>query len=196
MTLQREEADGRMARRTRVDRRPVPPHDNSSRIIGLAIVTVVTLGLMLGWFWASVGERGLLADEPSAPAPAPQAPAEPPPAGEGADASAQAPAAPQTPEAPISNQLRSRDWLLSPYALVNDDGQLLITGTLTNVSDNTASARVTVFVYAGGTPIASASGEVLEVESSGSAEIELPSGSPWVAGSKVLLVQAEPLPPS
>jgi hypothetical protein len=196
VTVQREgEVDESMAEhRGSVDRRPTAPHDNSSRLIGLAIVTVVTLGLMVGWFWSAVGNGDELA---VAPAPAPSAAPAPDPAPvEDGGSAALAPTPVATPPAPGSNQLRSRDWLLSPYAVVSNDGELVITGTLTNLGNDEDSARVRVFVYAQGNPVALATGEVLQVPADTGVEVTLPSGSNWVGGSKVLLLETAPVPPS
>jgi hypothetical protein len=195
VTVLREgEVDERMRqRRTYVDRRPVPPLDHSNVLMGLAIVTLLTMGMMLGWFWWAVGDRDPVSAQPPPAAPTPVSP---PGAPDGSGAAAAAPTAVATPPAPISNQLRSRDWLLSPYAIVSADGELQITGTLTNLGNSPDSTRIRVFVYRSGDPIAQGTQDVVDVPADSAVEIALPTGAAWVSGSKVLLVQAEELPPS
>lgn len=181
----------------RVDRRPPAPSDNSSRLVGLAIVTVAVLGLMAGGFWSLVSGEGLLNRTETqetvaeAPAPGPEAaPAEPAPA----EAPAPAPAPDVAPPpAPPKNELRVNDWLLSPYAIVQENGKLIVTGTLENRSDVTRSTLMRVFVYVDGNWVATGTGEIRDVPPGESVEVSLPSGSDWTAGNKVLLVSPSDL---
>ena len=196
-----EPSDGeKKPKRSYMDRRPQPRTDNTSRIVGLAIVTVAVLGLMVGGFWSLLSGTGFVDRDEIVPAaeeqdqsaaePAP-APAEPP-----AD---EAPAEPgevviediPAPAAPASNELANNDWLLSPYAIIKDDNQLVVTGTLKNRSPEARSAIMRVFVYVNGSHVATGVGEVRDVGPNASVEVSLPSGAEWAPGNKVLLVWPE-----
>ena len=176
-----------------VDRRPPAAHDNSAKLLGLGAVTALVVLMMGVMFWvlAANDNRGdleqLAQDEDSQAA---AAPAEPAPAPAPEPAPAPKPVA--VPPAPAQSELTSNDWLLARYALIKEGGNLTVTGTVQNLADAQRSATLRVFVYANGAHIATGTGEVRGVPGGSTAEVSLPSGTPWSAGD-VILVQAEDL---
>ena len=174
-----------------VDRRPPADQDHSNRFLGLAVATGVVLVMMTAVFWSLAAtdatdeaqqspqsDAAVVAAPTAAPTPTPTP----------------TPAAPVTPPAPASSELSGNEWVLSPYAIVNDGSALVVTGTMKNFAAAKRSATVRVFVYVNGQPVATAVGEIKDVPSGGSVEVSLPSGTPWVTGNKVLLATAENLP--
>ncbi len=174
-----------------VDRRPPAATDNSSRFAVAAVVTCAVIGLMVAAFWAMAATQPVVE---SAPPPASEEPTEPDPVAEPEPEPAPEPP-PEVviPPAPASNQLSSNEWLLSPYAIVREGGNLTVTGTVQNLAAAQRSATLRVFVYVGGFHVATGAGEVRDVAGGGRVEVSLPSGIPWTAGNKVLLVTAEDL---
>lgn len=177
-----------------VDRRPAPAHNNRPKLFAVAVATGTVLVVMSTFFWAMAHTEPV--DQITAlPAevtqsPEPVAEPTPPPTPEPAPT----PVTVEVPPAPASNKLTSNDWVLSPYAILRQDGNLLVTGTLQNRAAEARSASVNVFVYVDGQPVATGSGTVQNVPADSSIEVELPSGTPWTAGNKVLLLQADDLP--
>lgn len=93
------------------------------------------------------------------------------------------------PAFPGSNQLRSGDWLLSRYSISQDNGKLVIEGTVQN--DGAAgSTTLTAYYYIDGKAVAVATGETGEVPAGGSAQVTLTSDDAWQPGNPVLVVQA------
>ena len=96
----------------------------------------------------------------------------------------------QAPAFPGSDQLRSGDWLLSQYAITQDNGKLVINGTVVNSGDRAASTELTVFYYVDGKAVAVASGSTGEVPAGGSTSVTLSSQDAWQPGNPVLVVEA------
>lgn len=173
------------------DRRPAPSHDNRPKLIAAAVATGTVLVVMSTFFWAMAHtdpNSAITAVPPAvtaSPEPSPAATAEPAPE------PTPTPTAVETPPAPTSNELTSNDWVLSPYAVIREQGNLVVTGTLQNLAAADRSATIRVFVYVSGSPVAVGVGEVRDVPAGQSVEVALPSGAAWTAGNKVLLVQAE-----
>ncbi len=176
-----------------VDRRPPAAHDNASKLLGLSVVTVAVVGMMSVLFWvlaandSDPGDALAIggAEESAAaaePAPEPSAPSPTP-----------TPTPVTTPPAPAQNQLDSNDWLLSPYVIIQEAGDLTVTGTIQNLASAPRSAVIRVFVYVDGTPIGTGTGEVRDVPGGGTLEVSLPSGTRWQPGNKLLLVEASDL---
>lgn len=174
-----------------VDRRPPPANDNSGRLLGLGAVTFVVIGIMAALFWVLAANDSGRAPRELTASPAPSAtPAEPAPA----PTPTPTPTQVEVPPAPAKNELSSNEWLLSPYAIVQENGNLVVTGTVQNLAAPARSATMRVFVYVDGNPVATAVGEVRDVQGGGSLEVSLPSDTAWTAGNKVLLVSAVDLP--
>lgn len=94
------------------------------------------------------------------------------------------------PAFPGSDQLRSGDWLLSQYSISQDNGKLLIDGTVVNSGSKAASADLTVYYYIGGEAVAVATGKTGEVGPGKSASVTLTSEDDWQPGNPVLVVEA------
>ena len=101
-----------------------------------------------------------------------------------------APDASEAPANPGSDQLRSGDWLLSRYSISQDNGKLVINGTVQNSGSEAASTELTVFYYINGEAVAVASGSTGEVAPGGSAEVTLTSDDAWQPGNPTLVVKA------
>ena len=167
-----------------VDRRPNPAKDNSPRLALLAGATVLAVGAMSLMFWLMASGAPPATEEP--------VDAAPPAAASNAPTPTPTPEPTSTiPAAPPANELVSNEWLLSPYAVQQDNGNLVVTGTLQNLSDTSRSATVTVYVYVSNQMIAAATGQVADVAAGESVEVSFPSGMAWQPGSKVLLVVAQ-----
>ena len=100
------------------------------------------------------------------------------------------PAPTQAPAFPGSDQLRSGDWLLSQYSISQDNGKLVINGTVVNSGSKAASTDLTVYYYVNGEAVAVASGSTGEVAPGASTSVNLTSDDPWQPGNPVLVVQA------
>lgn len=180
-----------------MDRRPAAAHDNSPKLVGLGLVTAVVVAAMgvLFWLMAATDDRGNVPqasgeDQP----PASAAPTEPAPAQSPAPKPKPSPTpTPVTvPPAPSQSELSSNEWLLAQYAIVKEDGDLTVVGTVQNLASAQRSATIRVFVYANGSHIATGTGTVSAVPGGATTQVSLPSGTPWAAGD-VLLVEAEDL---
>ncbi|MFN8183880.1 MAG: protein kinase [Candidatus Nanopelagicales bacterium] len=138
---------------------------------------VVAAGLLA----VVVGYLGVSAISPDGQSPAP-----------GARQSQQAPqqGVEQAPAFPGSDQLRSGDWLLSRYAITQDNGRLVINGTVVNSGSQAASTDLTVYYYVDGKAVAVASGSTGEVPAGGSTSVTLTSQDAWQPGNPVLVVEA------
>lgn len=151
------------------------------------MVIALMMGVMF-WVLAANDERGDLdqvaagegqaAAAPAQPAPKPKPKPKPKPIA--------------VPPAPAQTELTSNDWLLARYALVKEGGNLTVTGSVQNLSEQQRSATLHVFVYADGKHIATGSGDVRGVQSGGRVQVSLPSGTKWRAGD-VILLQADNL---
>ena len=170
-----------------VDRRPPPATDNSSKYAAVIAATAVAVLAMAGAFWAMAATGGTSAAPEAAEAPAPAPEPEP---------TAVAPEPTPTPEpvsvppAPGSNQLTDNEWVLARYAIVQEAGNLTITGTVKNLAAAQRSTTMRVFVYVDGSHVATGTGDVVDVPGGGSLEVSLPSDTAWTPGNKVLLVAA------
>ena len=102
------------------------------------------------------------------------------------------PSAPDAPAAPSGDQLRSGDWLLESYRLVNAGSDLSVTGTVRNNGTAAGSADLTVWVYlADGTSLGSVQTTVQDVPAGGTVQVTMTGDAVWKAGPKVVLLQAE-----
>ena len=178
-----------------VDRRPPAAHDNSPKLLGLGMVTALVIMAMgvLFWLMAATDDRGGVdqaaeGDQPLASA----APAAPAPSEEPTPEPTPTPTPVTVPPAPSESQLSSNEWLLAQYAIVKEDGNLTVVGTVQNLASAQRSATIRVFVYSDGLHIATGTGQVSGVPGGGTTQVSLPSGTPWKAGD-VLLVEAEDL---
>ena len=96
----------------------------------------------------------------------------------------------EVPAFPGSDQLRSGDWLLSQYAITQDNGKLVINGTVQNSGSKAASTDLTVYYFVDGEAVAVATGSTGEVPAGGSASVSLTSDDAWQPGNPVLVVEA------
>ena len=103
----------------------------------------------------------------------------------------EAPSAGEAPANPGSDQLRSGNWLLSQYSISQDNGKLVINGTVQNSGNKSASADLTVFYYVNGEAVAVATGSTGEVAAGSSAQVTLTSEDDWQPGNPTLVVQAD-----
>jgi len=102
----------------------------------------------------------------------------------------QTPQPQEAPAFPGSDQLRSGDWLLSQYAISQDNGKLVINGTVQNSGSKAASTDLTVYYYVDGQAVAVATGSTGEVAPGASANVTLTSDDAWQPGNPVLVVEA------
>ncbi len=97
---------------------------------------------------------------------------------------------PQGPAAPSKDQLRSGDWLLSSYAIEQEDGNYVVTGTVQNDGSAAASTDLAVYLYIGGEQVGVVSGSTGDVPAGGSAPVRLTGDSEWQPGQPTLAVEA------
>lgn len=103
---------------------------------------------------------------------------------------ADAPSPSDAPANPGSDQLRSGDWLLSQYSISQDNGKLVINGTVQNSGNKAASTDLTVSYYVNGEAVAVATGSTGQVAPGGSAQVKLTSEDDWQPGNPTLVVEA------
>jgi serine/threonine protein kinase len=102
------------------------------------------------------------------------------------------PSARKAPDAPPSDVLRSGDWLLASYRLINDGTDLSISGTISNTGSTAGSADLTVWVYlADGTSLGSVETTVTDVPAGGSVQVNMTGDALWAPGAKVVLLEAD-----
>ena len=151
------------------------PVARSRRRVGKPIA-VVAAGLVA----AGLGYAGFSAlDNGTPPAPEPTA-----------TATATSGGITNAPAFPGSDQLRSGDWLLSQYSISQDNGKLVIDGTVRNDGASAASTTLTAYYYIDGQAVAVATGQTGDVPAGGSAQVTLTSKDAWQPGNTVLAVQA------
>ena len=97
------------------------------------------------------------------------------------------------PPAPGSDQLRSGDWLLESYRLDNTTDGLVVSGTVRNRGDATASADLLVWVYADGEPLGSVTTTVTDVAAGAVVPVTMRGDAVWKAGTKRVILEATPL---
>ena len=97
------------------------------------------------------------------------------------------------PGAPTPGQVaRSGDFALSGWEIVNEaDGTMSVTTNVKNNGTEAASGFATVFVYADGVPIGSASGELPEIPAGGTAEVTLTGDDQWQPGQKTVTLDVQ-----
>jgi serine/threonine protein kinase len=112
-------------------------------------------------------------------------------AGTGSGISTDAPAsASDAPPAPSKDQLKDGNWLLATYRLDNTDDGLVVSGTVTNTGDATASADLTTWVYLGEESLGSVATTVADVPAGASVPVTMTGDAVWKKGQKVVLLQA------
>lgn len=100
------------------------------------------------------------------------------------------PSANEAPANPGSDQLRSGNWLLSQYSISQDNGKLVINGTVQNSGNKASSTDLTVFYYVNGEAVAVATGSTGEVPAGSSTQVTLTSEDDWQPGNPTLVVEA------
>ncbi len=109
----------------------------------------------------------------------------------GSSSSTDGPAsAADAPPAPGTDQLRDGDWLLESYSLDNTDAGLVVSGTVRNRGDATASADLTTWVYLGEASLGSVATTVTDVPAGGTVKVTMTGDAIWKPGQKVVLLQA------
>ena len=79
---------------------------------------------------------------------------------------------------------------MSQYAISQDNGKLVINGTVQNSGSKAASTDLTVYYYVDGQAVAVATGSTGEVAPGASANVTLTSDDAWQPGNPVLVVEA------
>jgi hypothetical protein len=204
------------ARRSARDRRPneVPHHP---KLLTLAwIVAAAAFAIMGLWFWAMLTGQGLIVTaerntaaanaelaaaedaraveeevEDSAPAPVVITPdnieIEPP-----SEADPELNSFGAVPAVPEETDTVTEQWDLSAWSVLSRDGNLVVSGNLTNQSGQAQSGEVRVYVYSGGESLATTTLNVVDFPDEASERVELESQTVWEPGSKVLLLQYVP----
>ncbi len=157
--------------------RPVTTTASKTSLSWRKPAAVVASGLLA----AVVGYLGVSAISSGGDSPAP---------GDRQSQQAPQPGVAQAPAFPGSDQLRSGDWLLSRYAITQDNGKLVINGTVVNSGSQAGSTDLTVYYYVDGKAVAVASGSTGEVPAGGSTSVTLTSADAWQPGNPVLVVEA------
>ena len=100
------------------------------------------------------------------------------------------PSAADAPPAPAKDQLKDGDWLLATYRFDNTADGLVVSGTVRNTGDATASANLTTWVYLGDESLGSVATTVTDVPAGGSVPVTMTGDAVWKKGQKVVLLQA------
>jgi hypothetical protein len=113
--------------------------------------------------------------------------------GQGAPPEQSSPAEPgvaDAPPAPTGDQLGADDWLLSRYSISQDNGNVVVNGTVVNNGAETRGTHLTVYYYVDGQPVAVATGSTGDVPAGASASVTLTSDDRWQPGQPTLLVES------
>jgi tRNA A-37 threonylcarbamoyl transferase component Bud32 len=113
--------------------------------------------------------------------------------GQGAPPEQSSPAEPgvaDAPPAPTGDQLGADDWLLSRYSISQDNGNVVVNGTVVNNGAETRGTDLTVYYYVDGQPVAVATGSTGDVPAGASASVTLTSDDRWQPGQPTLLVES------
>jgi hypothetical protein len=94
------------------------------------------------------------------------------------------------PAAPASDQLRSGDWLLESYRLDNNEAGLVVSATVRNTGEASASADLVVWVYADSDPLGSVATTVTDVGGGVAVPVTMRGDAVWRAGPKTVLLEA------
>ena len=100
------------------------------------------------------------------------------------------PSASDAPPAPSTNQLTDGDWLLETYRFDNTADGLVVSGTVRNRGDATASADLTTWVYLGQESLGSVATTVTDVPAGATVLVTMKGDAVWKKGQKVVLLQA------
>jgi hypothetical protein len=150
---------------------PVPPTRRGRGGWIFAALLVVVIAVAGGWL--------LTRDTGSEPDQPPQASETPTPG--------------PTPGAPTPGGVASSgDFALSGWEIINGtDGAMSVKTTVKNNGTEAASGFATVFIYADGAPIGSASGELPEIPAGGAAEVTLTGDDEWQPGQKTVTLDVQ-----
>ncbi len=113
------------------------------------------------------------------------------PAGAGDGSGSSSGSSSQAPPAPSSDQLRDGDWLLESYRLDNNESGLVVSGTVRNRGAETASADLTVWVYADGKSLGSVQSTVSDVPAGAAVPVTMRGDAVWKPGTKRVVLQAD-----
>ena len=139
----------------------------------LPLLALVVVAVLVGAWW--VNRQG---DAGSAGPQEPGASAQPTPG--------------PTPPAPGGGVAKDGVWQLSGWQIVNAaDGTMSVTTTVKNTGATAATGFATVYIYADGQPIGSASGQLPEVPAGGQAQVTLTGQDPWAPGSKSVSLKVQ-----
>ena len=183
------------------------PHHPKILTVGAAIA-LVSLGLMVLWFWSVNTGQGVILTAEQQRAAETQA---------NRDAEADAAAAADKtdadldreaetnadkknnkkdkgkkgapPPAPAASDTATDEVILSNYAILSQQGVLAISGDLQNVSGEELYGTVKAYVYVDGEAIATATADVNALAPGATENITLQSSSDYVPGEKVVLLK-------
>lgn len=93
------------------------------------------------------------------------------------------------PQSPEETDTISDRWDLSAWSVLSRDGGLAVSGNLTNISGESQSGEVRVYVYSEGQHVATTTLNVVDFPADGSERVELAGEAVWEPGPKVLLLQ-------
>jgi serine/threonine protein kinase len=94
------------------------------------------------------------------------------------------------PSAPGSDQLRDDPWLLESYRLDNTDEGMVVSGTVRNTGPETASADLTVWLYADSEPLGSVGTTLTDIAPGAAVPVNMRGDAQWQPGTKTVLLQA------
>ena len=193
-----------------VDRRPeVVPHHPKVLAIG-SVVALVALALMLAWFWSvNTGQGVILTAEQQRAA---EIVAERDAAAEEAaqqdktdadlDREAEAKNSKNKkqknkqdkgapPPAPDASDTFTDQVGMTEYAILSQQGVLVVQGQLENVSGEELNGTAKAYVYIDGVPVATATSAIKGLQPGETSDITLISDSDYQPGDKVVLLEFE-----
>lgn len=140
------------------------------RLVGLALVLAAVLAGL--WFWSQNGGDDPAVDDP--------------------DVSA-TPTPADTPSAPPPGDVASSgDFALAGWEIVNnEDGTMSVRTNVSNRGEEAEAGFATVFIYADGEPIGTASGELPEIPAGESVEVTLVGDDQWQPGQKSVTLDVQ-----
>ncbi len=193
-----------------VDRRPdVVPHHPKVLVVG-SVVALLALGLMVAWFWSiNTGQGVVLTAEQQRAA---EIVAERNAAAEEAaeldkteadlDREAEAQNSDDTkknkkekqggpPPAPDASDTFTDELGMTQYAILSQQGVLVVQGQLENVSGQELNGKAKAYVYIDGVPVATATSAIRGLQPGETSDVTLVSDSDYQPGEKVVLLEFE-----
>ena len=173
-------------------------------IIAVALVLTAVVGLIVGAIWGQTGGRGASSSASGVPSavvtpstPGPTSPSAADSTASSAPPTASAPSVPASPAAsptgtappaPATTTTSADGWRLGSWQVTNSGGTLGIDTTARNTATGTRSATLVLYVYVGGTLIATTTAAVTDVPAGGTVPVHFAGSDPWQPGTKILLL--------